>query len=41
MGRDKKVQDAQLRFILLRQIGDAYLSADGPEAAVREVLADT
>ena len=41
MGRDKKVRDAQLRFILLRRIGDAYLSADVPEAAVREVLADT
>jgi 3-dehydroquinate synthase len=41
MGRDKKVQDARLRFILLRRIGDAYLSADVPEAAVREVLADT
>ena len=41
MGRDKKVQGARLRFILLRRIGDAFISADVPEAAVREILADT
>ena len=37
----RRSQDARLRFVLLRRIGDAYLSADVPEAAVREVLADT
>jgi 3-dehydroquinate synthase len=40
MGRDKKVENARLRFVLARRIGDAFVSADVPEAAVREVLAD-
>ncbi len=38
MGRDKKVENARLRFVLARAIGDAFVSADVPEAAVREVL---
>jgi 3-dehydroquinate synthase len=38
MGRDKKVENARLRFVLARGIGDAFVSADVPEAAVREVL---
>lgn len=39
MGRDKKVENARLRFILLHRIGAAFIAADVPEAAVREVLA--
>ena len=39
MGRDKKVENARLRFVLARRIGDAFVSADVPEAAVREALA--
>lgn len=38
MGRDKKVENARLRFVLARGIGDAFVSADVPDAAVREVL---
>jgi 3-dehydroquinate synthase len=38
MGRDKKVENARLRFVLARGIGDAFVSADVPEAPVREVL---
>ncbi len=39
MGRDKKVLNARLRFILLNRIGDAFIAGDVPEEAVREVLA--
>ncbi len=39
MARDKKVEDARLRFVLARGIGSAFTSADVPEAAVRAVLA--
>jgi 3-dehydroquinate synthase len=38
MGRDKKVENARLRFILARRIGDAFISADVPEDAVGAVL---
>ena len=40
MGRDKKVEDARLRFVLARRIGDAFTSADVPSEAVRAVLAE-
>jgi 3-dehydroquinate synthetase len=40
MGRDKKVENARLKFVLARRIGDAFTSADVPEAALRAVLAD-
>ncbi|MEK0083612.1 3-dehydroquinate synthase [Benzoatithermus flavus] len=40
MGRDKKVENARLRFVLVRGIGDAFTSADVPETAVRAVLAE-
>ena len=40
MGRDKKVENARLRFVLARRIGAAFTSADVPEAAVRAVLAE-
>ena len=28
MGMDKKVQGKQLRFVLLRELGDAYVTSD-------------
>ncbi|RKF15065.1 3-dehydroquinate synthase [Roseovarius spongiae] len=40
MGQDKKVVDGQLRFILVRGIGDAFVTADVPPDAVRAVLND-
>jgi 3-dehydroquinate synthase len=40
MGQDKKVVDGQLRFILARGIGDAFVTADVPPEAVRAVLSD-
>ena len=38
MGQDKKVVDGQLRFILARSLGEAFVTADVPEAAVLSVL---
>ena len=38
MGQDKKVVDGQLRFILARGIGDAFVSKDVPGEAVLSVL---
>ncbi len=40
MGQDKKVVDGQLRFILARGIGEAFVSADVPRRAVGYLLAD-
>ncbi|SFI75676.1 3-dehydroquinate synthase [Celeribacter neptunius] len=40
MGQDKKVVDGQLRFILARGIGDAFVTADVPREAVVQVLKD-
>lgn len=40
MGQDKKVVDGQLRFILARGIGEAFVTADVPPATVIEVLED-
>jgi 3-dehydroquinate synthetase len=40
MARDKKVDGARLTFVLARQIGEAFTSADVPAEAVREVLAE-
>lgn len=39
MGQDKKVVDGQLRFILCRAIGDAFVATDVPPAAVLSRLA--
>jgi 3-dehydroquinate synthase len=39
MGLDKKVEGGKLRLILLRRIGEAYVSADFPPQALRDVLA--
>jgi 3-dehydroquinate synthase len=40
MGQDKKVVDGQLRFILARDIGDAFVTSDVPRADVLGVLRD-
>ena len=40
MAQDKKVIDGQLRFILARDIGDAFVAADVPSDAVTAVLKD-
>jgi 3-dehydroquinate synthase len=39
MRHDKKVSDGRLTFILAREIGDAFVARDVPEAGVREFLA--
>lgn len=38
MRQDKKVLDGQLRFVLARGVGEAFVSADVPETAVLETL---
>lgn len=38
MGHDKKVQNGQLRLILLKSIGEAYVCADFDARLLREVL---
>lgn len=40
MAQDKKVQDGQLRLILARGIGEAFVTADAPRQAIRGVLSD-
>lgn len=40
MGQDKKVVDGQLRFILARGIGSAFVTADVPRDVVRDLLAE-
>jgi 3-dehydroquinate synthase len=40
MAQDKKVVDGQLRFILARGIGDAFVTADVPPETVLAVLRD-
>ena len=39
MGHDKKVQQGQMRLVLLRRLGEAFLSAQFPHEALTEVLA--
>jgi len=39
MRHDKKVRDGRLVFILVREIGDAFIARDVPEITVREFLA--
>jgi 3-dehydroquinate synthase len=39
MGVDKKVEAGRIRFVLLRRIGEAFLTADVPAAALESVLA--
>jgi len=40
MGQDKKVVDGQLRFVLARGIGQAFVTGDVPADAVLKVLSD-
>jgi len=40
MGQDKKVVDGQLRFILAREIGDSFVTADVPRDTVLTLLED-
>jgi 3-dehydroquinate synthase len=40
MGQDKKVVDGQLRFILARGIGEAFVTGNVPRHAVLDVLRD-
>ena len=38
MGMDKKVQQKQLRFVLLRTLGDAFVTSDYDAKQLDEVL---
>lgn len=38
MGHDKKVEEGQLRFVLLRQLGQAVIEKGVPLTVLREVL---
>ena len=38
MGHDKKVEGGKIRFILLRAIGDSFVTADVPLSALRDAL---
>ena len=38
MGHDKKVEGGRIRFVLLKRIGEALVSAEVPRAALAEVL---
>lgn len=40
MGQDKKVVDGKLRFILARDIGQAFVTSDVPKGAVLKVLSN-
>src|SRR6185295_986321 len=37
MGHDKKVREGRIRFILLKRLGEACISADVPSAALADV----
>ncbi len=39
MGRDKKMRDGQLAFVLVRGIGQAFTATDVPPAAMAESAA--
>ena len=36
--RDKKFEEGQVRFVLLRRLGDAYVSAAVPLAAIEDAV---
>ena len=38
MGVDKKVEGGRIRFVLLKKIGEAFVTADVPDAMLRDVL---
>jgi 3-dehydroquinate synthase len=39
MAHDKKVQEGQIRLVLLKSLGQAFVTADYPPRELREVLA--
>ncbi|TXF11020.1 3-dehydroquinate synthase [Pelomicrobium methylotrophicum] len=39
MGHDKKVQEGKIRFVLLKRIGEAFVSADVPQAVLAQAFA--
>ena len=39
MGHDKKVEGGRMRFVLLKKLGEAVITADVPEAILDDVLA--
>ena len=41
MGIDKKVEGGKIRFILLRSIGTAFMTADVPQSALKQALAES
>jgi 3-dehydroquinate synthase len=40
MGQDKKVIDGALRYIMVRGIGQAFVTSDIPRGVVQSVLQD-
>ncbi len=38
MGHDKKVESGKMRFVLLKKLGEATVTSDLPQAALRETL---
>ena len=38
MGHDKKVEGGKMRFVLLKKMGEAVITADVPEAMLRDTL---
>lgn len=38
MNIDKKVEQGKVRFVLLKQLGDAFITSDVPEALLRQIL---
>ena len=38
MGMDKKIQNKALRFVLLKSIGEAFVTSEYPESRLNEVL---
>jgi 3-dehydroquinate synthase len=41
MGLDKKVEGGKLRLILLKRIGEAFVTSEFPESDLRTVLSAT
>lgn len=41
MGHDKKVEGGRIRFVLLRQLGEAFVSGEVPGEALADVLGET